>query len=276
MGHHNLHFGGDQHALRGHWSPPTSRANFCEEDYVVTFYLAEFINSISNLAYIYLALKAMYYPTTTTGRRQPSPWSAPPKIDFMSLSLLLLGIGSILFHATLRQTLEFSDELSMLCLTWSMLQAVLTARQTPSRARFISVILGIIYLSFSAFYIHSARIIYQVIAFATGIGLVTLRSQYLFHRLTPPFPEDKSRDWNVRTWQAIGICLVGYVLWNIDLEYCMELRALRARLGLPWAWGLELHGWWHCLTAVGAARFMDVAREVREEVEREKEDAKVE
>jgi len=26
MGHHNLHFGGDEHSLSGSWSPPTSRA----------------------------------------------------------------------------------------------------------------------------------------------------------------------------------------------------------------------------------------------------------
>lgn len=207
----------------------------------------------------------MYYPP---GRdRQPV---LDPKLDFMSFSLLLLGVGSFLFHATLRQCMEFCDELSMLGLTWSMLKAVLTARQPPSRSRAISFALAVIYLSFAVFYVWSARIIYQVIAFASALGLVTLRSQYLFHWIDPrrSFPKDKARDWNVRTWQAIGICLFGYLLWNIDLEYCMELRALRERLGLPWAWGLELHGWWHVLTAVGAARFMNVAREIKEEIEK--------
>ncbi len=29
-------------------TPPTS---FCEEDYVITFYLAEFINALTNIAY---------------------------------------------------------------------------------------------------------------------------------------------------------------------------------------------------------------------------------
>lgn len=193
-----------------------------------------------------------------------------PKWDFMSASLLVLGIGSFSFHATLRQTCEFADELSMLGLTWSMLQATLTARQPPARAHLVSAALAVIYVAFSAFYVWSARIIYQVIAFAVALGLVTLRSQYLFHRLQPRFPPAKSRDWNARTWQAIAICLAGYVLWNIDLEHCAELRRLRQRVGLPWAWLFELHGWWHVLTAVGAARFMDVAREVRAEVEREK------
>jgi dihydroceramidase len=210
---------------------------------------------------VYLALR--YMCGAESRSILPSRW------DFMSITLLSLGIGSFLFHASLRQTLEFADEPSMLGLTWSMLRATLIARQRPSTSRSISVSLTLVFAAFSVFYVKLAKIIYQVIAFASGIALVTLRSQYLFHRLQLPFPKDRSRDWNIRTWQAIGACLFGYLLWNIDLEYCGELRKLRKQLGLPWAWLLEFHGWWHILTAVGADRFMNVAREVNEEVRRE-------
>jgi dihydroceramidase len=188
----------------------------------------------------------------------------------MSLSLLVLGIGSFLFHATLRQTLEFVDEFSMLGLTWSMLQAALTARQPPARARLITAALAVAYLSFSAFYLWSAKIIYQVFAFTSSLVAVLARSQYLFHLSRPAFPDAKRRDWNWRVWKALGICVLGYLLWSIDLEYCAELRALRQKVGLPWAWVLELHGWWHILTAVGASQAMQVSREVNEELGREK------
>ncbi|KAJ3540629.1 hypothetical protein NM208_g2691 [Fusarium decemcellulare] len=261
MGHHNLRFDGDPHSLRGIWSPPTSRANFCEEDYALTLYLAEFVNSVTNLAYVYLALRYMY------GRG--SRGLLRPNCDFMSLSLLCLGIGSFLFHASLRAILEFADEFSMLGLTWSMLQATLTIRQSALKARVISIGLGVGFTMFSIIYVQSPEIIYQVIAFALGILLVILRSQYLFHWLQPAFPKDKSHDWNWRTWKAISICLLGYLLWNIDLEYCAEIRAIKERVGLPWAWLFKLHGWWHVLTAIGTSQFMNVAREVRQEVARE-------
>ncbi|OTA55105.1 hypothetical protein K449DRAFT_337959 [Hypoxylon sp. EC38] len=261
MGHHNIRFDGDPHALNGAWSPPTSRANFCEEDYALTFFLAEFINSISNIAYVYLALRYM--------RGAGNRGIFAPRLDFMSISLLGLGIGSFLFHASLRYSLEFADEFSMLGLTWSMLQASLTIRQPSARARLISFSLTIIFTTFSAFYVRSPRIIYQVFAFATGILVVILRSQYLFHWTQPAFPKAKSCNWNVRTWKGISICLVGYLLWNIDLEYCAELRNIRQQLGLPLAWLFELHGWWHILTAIGASQFMNVAREVRDEVKQE-------
>ncbi|KAI1761298.1 ceramidase [Hypoxylon sp. FL1150] len=262
MGHHNIRFDGDTHALSGAWSPPTSRANFCEEDYAFTFYLAEFINSISNIAYVYLALRYMYGPG--------SRGILAPRWDFMSVSLLVLGIGSFLFHASLRSITEFADEFSMLGLTWSMLQASLTVRQSPAKARLISIGLAVIFTAFSAFYLQSPQIIYQVIAFASGILAVILRSQYVFHLIQPAFPKAKSRDWNARTWKGIFTCLAGYLLWNIDLQYCAELRALRHQLGLPWAWLFELHGWWHILTAIGADQFMNVAREVLIEVGEEK------
>ncbi|KAF5234592.1 hypothetical protein FANTH_12089 [Fusarium anthophilum] len=264
MGHHNLRFDGDPHSLNGAWSPPTSRANFCEEDYAVSFYLAEFINALTNVTYVYLALRSMY------GSRSRSRGLFDPKWDFMSVSLLVLGFGSFLFHATLRQTLEFVDELSMLLLSWSMLRSLVILRQSPQNIRYISIVLAIFFISFSVFYVRSAKIIYQVIGFWVSLIVIGVRVRYLFHWAKPTFSEENVRDWSIRVWTATFTCLFGYFIWNLDLEFCAELRNFRQRIGLPWAWLLEFHGWWHILTALGASQFMNVVREVREEVSREK------
>ncbi|KAL2265812.1 hypothetical protein VTJ83DRAFT_6912 [Remersonia thermophila] len=273
MGHHNIRFVGDPYSNHGVWSPPTSRANFCEEDYNITFYLAEFINALTNVTYVYLALRAMYGPSHRRrdgGRRR----LLRPSWDFMSASLLVLGLGSFLFHATLRQTLEFVDEFSMLGLTWSMLHASLTARQPRARARAISVLLAAAYLSFAVFYLGAPQIIYQVYAFTSSLALLLLRTFYVLHWADAGFPEDKRRDWVRRTWKAVATSVLGYVLWIIDFEHCAQLRAWRRSLGLPWAFLLELHGWWHILTAIGAGQSMQVAREARAEVEELQEKAK--
>lgn len=192
-----------------------------------------------------------------------------PNVDFMSVTLLLLGIGSFLFHASLRQTLEFADELSMMGLIWSMLQATLTVRQSPAMSKIISVVLAVIFLSFTAFYLNSPLIIYQVIAFLAGLGVVVLRTLYLLHLVQPALPKAKSRAWSKRALTALGICIIGYGIWNIDLEFCQKLRDIRQQVGLPWAWLFEFHGWWHVLTAIGASQFMTVVRELRAEVKRE-------
>lgn len=193
-----------------------------------------------------------------------------PKLDFMSISLLGLGICSFLFHASMRSTLEFADELSMMGLNWSLLQSVLTVRQSPAKARVITVGLAVIFISFTVYYLQHPLIIYQVIAFLSGIGGVILRTNYLLRWLKPAFPDAKCRDWEVRGWTAVGISVLGYAIWNVDLECCNWLRAMRDQVGLPWAWLFEFHGWWHILTAIGANMFMDVAREIQAEVEAEK------
>lgn len=42
----------------------------------------------------------------------------------------------------------------------------------------------------------------------------------------------------------------------MDQHLCGGLTRVRRAVGQPWGWALELHGWWHVLTAVGAYTFM--------------------
>ncbi|KAG6276271.1 hypothetical protein E4U47_000124 [Claviceps purpurea] len=265
MGHHNIRFDGDPHALAGAWSPSNSRANFCEQDYAITMYLAEMINSLTNIAYVYYALRFMYGPG--------SRGLLAPRWDAMSLSLLVLGIGSFLFHATLRQTLEFADEFSMLGLTWSMLQATFAIRTSRATYRAVSTGLAVCFISFAVFYLQSPKIIYQVLAFVLSLLALIARTHYLYHGVQPALAPAQRGDWIARTWKATGLAVFGYVLWNIDLEFCAQLRAIRQMVGLPWAWLFELHGWWHVLTAMATGQFMDVVREMHQEERREKKKA---
>lgn len=192
-----------------------------------------------------------------------------PRLDFMSISILLVGIGSFLFHATLRQSLQFADDLSMIVLGASMLHGVFTVRQTPSQRRLTSLVLGVAATGFSGFYVWSGKIIYHTMAFASQILLILARCVYLLH-WAAWFPKDKLSSWRRGQWGAMAVFLLGYLLWNIDLEYCAELRSLRAKIGVPWAFGLELHGWWHVLTAVGADMFIRAVRDIHVWEAREK------
>lgn len=211
---------------------------------------------------VYFALRHMY--------GSGSDGLFAPKSDSMSICLLVLGISSFLFHASLRHTLQFADELAMLGLAWSLLQGTLTARHSTTNARLISICLAVAFSLFSIFYIWTGKIIYHATAFAAIMVLLTLRVIYLFHWLKPELPEAKRFRWRARRRKALLLLIVGYVLWNVDLEYCTELRNLRESVGLPWAWLFELHGWWHILTAISASRYMDIFRELEEEFRNEK------
>ncbi|KAI0199575.1 ceramidase [Astrocystis sublimbata] len=263
MGHHNRHFAGDPQALNGAWSPPTSSANFCEEDYAVTRYLAEFINTLTNLAYVFLALQYMFGGPGSRGLRAP-------RYDFMSVSLLVLGIASFAFHATMLQNFQFGDEIAMLGLVWSMLQGLLAVRRSSAYDRFINITLAMVFPLFAVFYVWSGKIIYHATGFTIALAVAIARGAYFFYWRKPGFPEAKVARWRMQGLTALVLVLVAYLLWQIDLEYCAELRAMREQLGLPWAWLLEMHGWWHVLTAMSAARFMDIIREIQVELKSEK------
>ena len=58
---------------------------------------------------------------------------------------------------------------------------------------------------------------------------------------------------------GLSIFLVGFFLWGLDNKYCASLRTWRHRIGLPWGFVLEGHGWWHAGTAYGAFCFLCVA-----------------
>jgi dihydroceramidase len=218
----------------------------------------------TNHGSVYVALRQMYGP----GNRS----LFAPKTDFMSISLLILGIASFLFHATLRHALQFGDELAMLGLTWSLLHGTLTTRQPPARSRIITVVLSVVFPICSAFYIWTGKIIYHAVMFATMIALIIARGFYLFHFMKNDIPDARRHAWRAKGRKALWTLGIGYVLWNIDLEFCAELRRMREAAGLPWAWLLELHGWWHILTAFSASFFMDIVRELREELQNEKEE----
>jgi dihydroceramidase len=222
------------------------------------------VNAGTNTLTVYFALQYMYRPRHVT--------LFTPRVDFLSISLLVLGVSSFLFHATLRQALQFSDELSMLGLAWSILQGTATVRTSRTTARYVNVSLAIVIPLFSAFYIWTGKIIYHATAFAIAILLIVLRGRHLFHWLNPPLPKEKLADWRARGRNALILLLIGYALWNIDLEFCAELRKLRQQIGLPWSWLLELHGWWHILTAISANQCMNIVRELRVEASNHKEE----
>ncbi|KAH8697103.1 alkaline phytoceramidase [Talaromyces proteolyticus] len=246
MSHSVRHFSGDLYADAGVWSPSSSAANFCEEDYVVTIYIAEFINTLSNLAYIYYAFQYIY------------PRTRSPRIDLMSASLFLVGVCSFLFHATLHQETQFSDDLSMLFLAATLLQRLYCANKPAATARLITTAIFATVTAMSAYYVRSGDLVVHTSMFAGMLTLVWPRTVYLIHHRQG---QDKAVLYG-KLGRACGCLVFGFLLWNVDLEMCLRLRYVRSVVGLPWAWALELHGWWHLLTALGAAVYMDLIRDL--------------
>ncbi|RMD41718.1 hypothetical protein DV735_g3423, partial [Chaetothyriales sp. CBS 134920] len=184
--------------------------NFCEEDHVVTFAIAEFINTVSNLAYIYFAL-------------------------------VLLGLSSGVYHATLKHYNQIWDETGMYLLVASM-------------DWYIYSFPGAVFSG------RVAKPVYTLVLWGSCAAVVVLN-----------FLDTRGADFGLHTILFIALlsALWPRTLWLISERRRLErdgllapgavsLRALRHRVGLPLAWLLECHGWWHVLTAVGAGVFVDL------------------
>jgi dihydroceramidase len=183
----------------------------------------------------------------------------------MSASLVLVGVCSFIFHASLRQTMQFGDDLSMLFLAGSLIQRLYCAGQQASTRRLITVTVYATVCLMSAYYVQSGNLVIHTSMFAVMLTFVWPRTLYLISRRQAQSPQENAQEkarlrWNFK--KAVAYLALGFLVWNIDLEACQLLRNLRNAIGMPWAWALELHGWWHFFTALGAAVYMDLIREL--------------
>jgi hypothetical protein len=80
-------------AQPGYWGLETSTIDWCEENYAVTHYCAEPVNTITNLVFIYLGVKGM---------RNCVRAGLPPIFVLAYVGYMIVGLGSTAFHASLK------------------------------------------------------------------------------------------------------------------------------------------------------------------------------
>lgn len=170
----------------------------------------------------------------------------------MSLSLFLVGVGSFVFHATLRQFLQYCDDLSMFALAASLIERLYSINQDSSTRRLVSILTWSSTVAVSIFYVVNGNLLVHTYSFAAMLTFIWPRTLYLM----------KTNGQRIIWARAVVLLVIAFVLWNIDLRKCFELRKMRNQIGLPWAFLLELHGWWHILTAVGASEYIKLVRDL--------------
>lgn len=90
------------HNATGFWGPVDAVHQFCEAHYSTTHYLAECYNAISSLWYIYLA----YHLLFSQKQESSKAWILPALAGWLGM----IGIGSFLFHGTMRRSMQLLDE----------------------------------------------------------------------------------------------------------------------------------------------------------------------
>ncbi|KAK8918154.1 Alkaline ceramidase 3 [Metarhizium anisopliae] len=185
------------------------------------------------------------------------------------LGYIIVGLGSVSFHATLKYPVQLVDELGMIYTTCLMIYASFAV----SRSRVFAVKLGVGLTTLAVFitlYYHATKDpAFHQAAYAVLTATVLIRSIWVMEVQVRPSlqAEDAARAryilktmWAlVATGEIRGfhptpgltVFLTGYAIWNLDNIFCSQLRGWRRQIGLPWAILLEGHGWWHLMTGLG-------------------------
>lgn len=224
----------------GYWEGVTSTIDWCEENYVVTPYIAEAMNTISNAVFILLAIFAMQ-----------SAYRNNFEVRFVLISFgfMLVGVGSWLFHMTLKYEFQLLDELPMIYATcvplWSIFSEGKSYGQSVAvgtAVAFGANLLTAVYLYFKDPTIHQ-------VAYAIMNVLIV----YVSYGLAQKYATNQKRksDLFKVMVQGIVIFLSGYLLWNMDVHLCKSWISLRRNIGMPYGFFFELHAWWHILTGTG-------------------------
>ncbi|KFY13363.1 hypothetical protein V492_03316 [Pseudogymnoascus sp. VKM F-4246] len=228
-----------------YWGPTSSKANFCEEDYIVTPYIAELINTLTNLTYILYAIHGIY---KNWGRKDAFLRNIP------YLGIMGVGFGSALFHATNKYYTQWADDLSMLLATATVMHRVYTYDDTPLHAVLKGLGLAAFLTAFSVWHCMSNEIVGHATLFGVMVVLVGIKTRSIISaRVSDPAVKKEVR--KLSRWGSV-IFVSGYIIWNIDNFTCSWLTEAKRNIGMPLSFLLELHGWWHIFTGIGAYIFI--------------------
>ncbi|WVQ96828.1 hypothetical protein IAU59_003935 [Kwoniella sp. CBS 9459] len=232
---------GDQ-VSSGYWGEHTSTIDWCEINYAHTPYVAETINTLTNLPSILLGLYG-FFSTLHNG--------LPTRYSICYLGLSLIGIGSFGFHMSLRWEWQLMDELPMIYVV--SYAAFLVLETSPGLDFKYGIVGPLVMIVWDIFvtvsYIYLPNPVYHQVAFALILLTTTTRTVYLSLALPKTHPA-RSKIGSTMAW-GIATFALGFAIWNVDNVFCETLRTIRDFLG-PLGVFVEGHAYWHLMTGYGS------------------------
>ncbi|SCU87978.1 LAFA_0E09978g1_1 [Lachancea sp. 'fantastica'] len=236
----------------GYWGKPTSTIDWCEENYVVSSFIAEWSNTLTNSAFVALAL----YVT----------WSAfyqrlEKRFVLIGLGLGTVGVGSWLFHMTLRYEYQLLDELPMIYATCIPAWSIFSEKRHPlnngpltTSSLFMQGVIGVLVFGAAAILTVVYLLYRDPTIHQTAYAILNVIVVFSAGGMAAKYVHDPLAKRNLRNTMAlsISIFLLGYFLWQLDVHFCsFWIFVRRTFLHLPFGMFLELHSWWHLLTGSG-------------------------
>lgn len=233
----------------GYWGAHTSSIDWCEENYTYSPYIAEFVNTLSNIPFICLGLYG-YYRVLHQG--------LPRRYGYLMLGLSVIGGGSGLFHMTLQWFWQLMDELPMIYLvTYCGLLVFDTSPEFNTRLGGLAMLALDLFVTVS--YIRAPNPIYHQVAFGSLQLVSVSRIIYLIKYRLPPSSEHPAKKViGDMLFRGVALFGIAFLIWNLDNLFCDTWRSLRVQVA-PFGFMLEGHAFWHLGTGLGSYWIMTAA-----------------
>ncbi|ODV93583.1 hypothetical protein PACTADRAFT_4486 [Pachysolen tannophilus NRRL Y-2460] len=231
----------------GYWGPVTATIDWCEENYVISPFFAEFINATTNLSFFILSMYHLYSALKN---------KLGNLFIFVSIGMGVVGLGSWFFHMTLKYEFQLMDELPMIYVTaipsaylFGYGNSVFIKKLTCILVFTAMLVMTIIYC-----FIYKDPVIHQICYAFLNFAII-IRSLLLTNKKVK---DQKQRIFLYKLlFKSFSLFAFGFFIWNIDNEFCIHLINLRRNLfGIPLGFLLEGHGWWHIFTSLGIYNFV--------------------
>ncbi|KAG0076657.1 Alkaline ceramidase 3 [Linnemannia elongata] len=216
----------------GYWSPNTASVDWCESNYVVSYYIAEFWNTISSLFIVALGELGLYLCPTKEKRF---------KVAFRTISVV--GIGSTLFHGTLRHKMQLLDELPMIYAATALLFICTETKYGP-QGRWFPISLATWLGGKVQFYTFQAS--FGILQLAIIFLTTTLHHRQKSIITSWNNPSTTSA-WLIK--RALGVYAFAVTIWLIDLHLCEFVNGVGPNSVLKW--NPQFHAWWHVFSISG-------------------------
>ncbi|CAH1780987.1 unnamed protein product [Owenia fusiformis] len=222
-------------APNGYWGERTATIDWCEENYEVNYYIAEFWNTISNVSMILPPIMGAVFAWLD---------GLEAKIFWSHISLLCVGLGSWCFHMTLLYSGQLLDELPMIWGTSTLIYAMYQVNSPPGHTHYKLIIGLFLYcVAVTAIYIFNKNPVFHEAAY----GLMVFTLIYLSRRIMRV--TNGSKSW--LCFASLVIYATGFVLWNLDHMFCDKVMSVRNSVPHGLRPVTQLHAWWHLFAGLG-------------------------
>ncbi|XP_074597322.1 alkaline ceramidase [Brevipalpus obovatus] len=222
----------------GFWDPITSTLDWCEKNYEINYYVAEFWNTLSNFTFIIQPLMAYYRL-----HRLKLPFLYYCPLFYLSF----VGMGSLFFHMTLKYEMQLWDELAMMgeALLLCFIQIKIMSPEKAERIITKAALIAVGLITCGIYIILNQPVIFQICFASVHYFIV-----YLGYRLTRLYSCSPKL-----FWSSIFFNHFAFLLWNVDNNFCGGLENIRTQIPSLLIPVTQLHAVWHVLAGFATLSF---------------------